>query len=82
MKYYVYQHIYKDANKKRDVQILDVAGLGSMGFHQEEVKERGHSFTISYPFGTLAVSERNTKKESEDMVNLLVLQNKENIIVI
>ncbi|MDF2530858.1 MAG: hypothetical protein K0Q65_439, partial [Clostridia bacterium] len=21
MKYYVYQHIYKDANKKRDVQI-------------------------------------------------------------
>lgn len=75
MKYYLYQHVYNDKNKKTDIQVLTEHELAKAGFQQQEVEERGGSFTIEYKTCTLIVRECKGEYEAIQMLVTVINEN-------
>ncbi len=69
MKYYVYQHLYKD--NTRDAMIVSEEELSKIGFSQEEVEKRSRNFIIEYNKFTLGVAAFRTKEKAQELIDYL-----------
>ncbi len=69
MKYYVYQHLYKDDT--RDAMIVTEEELSKIGFSQEEVEKRSRNFIIEYNKFTLGVAGFRTKEKAQELIGYL-----------